>query len=342
MYRQGELAGFNNITITNFGAENSEEILSDFLVKYYENINNMPNIIYIPFEIEDLSTLMEYFKKAKGKKIDIKVPRTGENKNIMEMVLKNSGLFLEKKKYEKESNFSRVFNDVSDLQKALNLKNIPRRIECYDISNMGNSFPVGSMVVFTDGIPARNNYRHFKIKTVNGQDDFKMMQELLKRRLKYLNNSKIEIEESFYQKPDLIIIDGGKGQLSAVREVLNNYGMSDQIDLVSLAKKEEIIFSDIFKEGIAFEKSKNFMRLIIRIRDETHRFSVEFHQKLRDSNMTRSFLDSIKGIGEKKKQYIFEAANAKDDLKNLSLKDLADIKGITYNDAKNIYDALHR
>jgi excinuclease ABC subunit C len=342
MYRQGEFAGFNNITITNFGAENLEEILSDFLVKYYENINNMPNIIYIPFELEDMTTLMEYFKKTKGKKIDIKVPRTGGNKSIMEMALRNCGLFLEKKKYEKESNFNKVFNDVADLQKALKLKNIPRRIECYDVSNLKDSFPVGSMVVFIDGIPARNNYRHFKIRTVRGQDDFKMIQELLRRRLRYLSNSKIEIEESFYQKPDLIIIDGGKGQLNAAKEVLADCQMSGQIDLVSLAKKEEIIFSDIFKGGISFEKSKNFMRLIIRVRDETHRFSVEFHQKLRDSNMTRSFLDNIKGIGEKKKQYIFEASNSIDDLKNLLLKDLADIKGITYNDAKNIYDALHR
>ena len=143
MYRQGELAGFNNITIANFGVENIEEILSDFLIKYYENINNMPNIIYIPFELEDMNTLMEYFRKTKGKKIEIKVPKTGENKSIMEMALKNSSLFLEKKKYEKESNFSKVFNDISDLQKALNLKNIPRRIECYDISNLRRLFPCG-------------------------------------------------------------------------------------------------------------------------------------------------------------------------------------------------------
>jgi len=342
MYRQGELAGFNNITITNFGVENQQEIMSDFLIKYYENINNMPNIIYIPFETEDMYVLMEYFKKTKGKKIEIKVPRTGENRSIMEMAQKNSILFLEKKKYEKESNFNQVFNDITDLQKALKLKNIPRRIECYDVSNLGSSFPVGSMVVFIDGVPARDNYRHFKIKTVEGQDDFKMIQELLMRRLKYLSNSKIEIEESFYQKPDLIIIDGGRGQLSAAVEVFADCGVTDLIDLVSLAKKEEIIFSNIFKDGISFEKGKNFMRLIIRIRDETHRFSVGFHQKLRDSNMTKSLLDDIRGIGEKKKQYIFEASDSTDSIKNFSLKDLADIKGLTYNDAKNIYDALHR
>lgn len=342
MYRQGELAGFNNITITNFGTENIEDIMSDFLIKYYENINNMPSIIYIPFKIEDIDMLTKYFKKTKDKKIEIKVPKIGENRSIMDMALKNCSLFLEKKKFEKESNFSKVFDDAMDLKEALKLRNIPRRIECYDISNLKESFPVGSMVVFIDGIPAKNDYRHFKIKTVTGQDDFKMMHEVLKRRLRYLNNSKIEIEESFYQKPDLIIIDGGKGQLSAAQDALLETKISEQIDLISLAKKEEIIFSDYFKNGISFDKNENFMRMIIKIRDETHRFAVEFHQKLRDKNMTKSFLDNIKGIGEKKKQYIYEKSNSLDDLKNLAVSDLADIRGLTYQDAKNIYDALHK
>jgi len=342
MYRQGELAGFNNVIITGFGTENTEEILSDFLVRYYENINNMPLIIYIPFEVKDIDTITNYFQKIKDKKTEIKVPKAGENKNIMDLTLKNCRLFLEKKKFEKQSNFSKVFHDIMELKEKLKLKNIPGRIECYDISNLKESFPVGSMAVFINGNPVRNDYRHFKIKTVNNQDDFKMINEILKRRLKYLVNSKIEIKESFYEKPDLIIIDGGKGQLNAAKSALLEYGLAEQIDLISLAKKEEIIFSDNFENGISFDKSKNFMRMIIKIRDEAHRFAVEFHQKLRDANITKSFLDNIKGIGEKKKQYIYEKYNSLDELKNLTFKDLADIKGLTYNDAKNIYNALHK
>ncbi|MCL6086890.1 MAG: excinuclease ABC subunit UvrC [Actinobacteria bacterium] len=342
MYRQGELAGFNNVMITSFGSETLEEILSDFLIKYYENINNMPSKIYIPFEIGDIDTISAYFKKIKGKKIEFKVPKIRKNKSIIDMSINNCRLFLEKKKFEKQSNFNKVFSDVMDLKNALKLKNIPRRIECYDISNLKDSFPVGSMVVFLDGNPVRKDYRHFKIKTITGQDDFKMINEILKRRLRYLNNGGIEIEESFYQKPDLIIIDGGKGQMNAAKEALNETGMSDKIDLISLVKKEEIIFSSNFKEGITFEKSKNFMRMIIRIRDETHRFAVEFHQKLRNKNMTVSFLDNIKGIGEKKKQYIYEKISSMDDFKNFTVEDLADIKGLNYKDAKNIYDAIHK
>lgn len=342
MYRHGEFAGFNNVTITNSGNENLEEILSDFLIKYYEDINNMPSIIYIPFEIEDADTISKYFKKMKDKKVEIKVPKTAENKRIIDMAVRNCNLFIEKKKFEKQLNFDKVFSDVMDLKNALKLNNIPRRIECYDISNLKESFPVGSMVVFIDGKPSKSDYRHFKIRNVSGQDDFKMMNEILKRRLNYLKSSGIEIEDSFYQKPDLIIADGGKGQLNAVKDALLEAGLAEKIDLISLAKKEEVIFSDNFKNGILFDKSENFMRLIIKIRDETHRFAVEFHKKLRDKNMTLSFLDNIKGIGEKKKQYIYEKSNSLDDLKNLTVEDLADIKGLTYKDAKNIYNIFHK
>ena len=258
------------------------------------------------------------------------------------MSMNNCRHFLEKKKFEKQSNFDKAFSDIMDLRDALKLKNIPRRIECYDISNFKDSFPVGSMVVFFDGNSVRKDYRHFKIKTVPGQDDIKMLSEILKRRLMYLKKSGIEIEESFYQKPDLIIIDGGKGQMNVAKEALEENCLADKIDLISLAKKEEIIFSSYFKDGISFEKSKNFMRMIIRIRDESHRFALEFHQKLRNKNMAVSFLDNIKGIGEKKKQYIFEKISTIDDFKNFSLEELADIKGLSYKDAKNIYDTIHK
>jgi len=342
MYRQGELVGFNNVIISNYVSEIQEEILSDFLVRYYENINNLPSIIYIPFEINDLDVVIDYFKKVKDKKIEIKTPKTDENKKIMDLALRNCKLFLEKKNFENETNFSKAFHDIMELKEKLKLKNIPKRIECYDISNLKDTFPVGSMAVFINGIPAKEHYRHFKIKTISYQDDFKMINEILKRRLKYLKDSKLQINESFYEKPDLIIIDGGKGQFNIAKNTLNEFGLDKDIDLISLAKKEEIIFSSNFENGISFETNKNFMRIIIKIRDEAHRFAIEFHKKLRDSNMIKSFLDNIKGIGDKKKQYIFEKYNSIEELKNLTFKELTDIKGINYNDAKNIYNALHK
>ncbi|MDD3520314.1 MAG: excinuclease ABC subunit UvrC [Actinomycetota bacterium] len=342
MYRNGEFAGYSNFLLDNFEDMNKEEILSDFIVKYYENISNMPSKIYIPFLPESEELIIEFFIKTKNKRINLKVPKSGANKKIMDMVSNNCRLFAEKKKFEKQSNHDKLFNDLIELQGKLALSNIPRRIECYDISNLKESFAVGSMVVFADGYPLNNNYRHFKIKTVKGQDDFAMLQEVLERRLSYLKKSKIYFDESFYMKPDLIIIDGGKGQLSAASEVLEKNKLDKSIDIISIAKKEEIIFCKLHPEGIKINKDNGSMRIVIRLRDEAHRFALQYHRKLRDKNMTFSFFDSVKGIGEKKKAVLYENFNSMEELKNQDVKTLIKIKGITYIDAKNIYDALHK
>lgn len=342
MYRNGEFAGFSNFILDHLGEPEEEEILSDFIVKYYNDISNIPSTIYIPFSIQDEKTIIEFFIKTKGRKIKLKIPKTGKKKKILEMVQNNCRLYLEKKKFEKQANYDKLFNDLIDLQKRLALKNIPRRIECYDISNLKDSFPVGSMVVFKDGHPLKSNYRHFKIKTVQGQDDFAMLQEVLARRLSYLKKIKISIDESFYQKPDLIIIDGGKGQLSAAGEILSGYGLEESIDLISIAKAEEIIFGAHYPEGIKINKDTGSMRLVINLRDEAHRFALDYHRKIRDRQMISSFFDSVRGIGEKKKNILYENFNSVEELKMQSLENILKLKGISYTDAKNIYDALHK
>jgi excinuclease ABC subunit C len=218
---------------------------------------------------------------------------------------------------------------------------IPRRIECFDISNLQSSFAVGSMVVFIDGNPLPGNYRHFKIKTVPGQDDFAMIAEIVSRRIRYLTESKVKIENSFYIKPDLMVIDGGKAQFNAANSVLMENKLPD-INLISIAKKEEIIFCKKFIDGIKLDKSTTYMRIITRIRDEAHRFALSYHKKLRGKYMTHSLLDGITGIGEKKKENIFEKFNSVEELKLAKLEDLLDIKGLSYRDALNIYDGLHK
>lgn len=342
MYRNGEFAGFSNFILESFEDLSREEILADFIIKYYENISNMPSKIYIPFQAESEKSIIEFFMKTKNKKLSIRIPQSGEKKKIMDMVLNNCRLFADKKKFEKQSNHDKTYNDLIELQKKLALSNIPRRIECYDISNLRESFAVGAMVVFKDGYPLKNNYRHFKIKTVRGQDDFAMLQEILERRLSYLKKSKISIDESFYQRPDLIIIDGGRGQLASAREVLEEKGFKKSIDLISIAKKEEIIFGDRHPEGIKLNKDTGSMRIVLRLRDEAHRFALQYHRKIRDKNMVFSFFDSVRGIGEKKKTILYENFNSVDELKNQDIKVLLELKGINYTDAKNIYDALHK
>jgi excinuclease ABC subunit C len=340
-YREGELIAVNNFVISNIKHLKNKEILSEFIKKYYTDIDNMPSKIYTPFEVEDMSIISEWFENTKGKKIEIKVPKKGEKKKVINMATKNSKLYLNKKKFEKDVGSSKVYKHILKLKEILGLDNIPRRVECFDISNLKNSFAVGSMVVFVDGNPLNSNYRHFKINTVSGQDDCRMIEEIVTRRIKYLKGSKINIEDSFYIKPDLMVIDGGKAQFNTACNVLRQKGIFN-IDVISIAKKEEIIFCNKYRSGIKLDKNSNFMMIVTKIRDESHRFAVNYHRKLRDRYMTNSILDGINGIGEKKKYYIFKKINSIDELKSSSIEDLLNIRGLSYRDAVKVYNSLHK
>lgn len=340
-YQEGELAAVNNFIISNAMFLDEKEIISGFLKSYYLEIDNMSPTVYIPFQIEEVDAVSKWFSDLKGKKIEIKVARQQDKKDIMRMASKNAFLYLEKKKFEKTSGYSRVFKELLKLKEALGLANIPRRMECFDISNIGPSFAVGSMSVFTDAGPLLSNYRHFKIKAVEGQDDFAMIAEVVSRRLRYLSESTVDIEDSFYMKPELIIIDGGKAQYNAAKKVFEENSIVD-IDLISIAKKEEIIFNEKFPDGLSLDKHSEHMKIIIRIRDEAHRFAINYHKKLRSKYMTRSVLDGVKGIGEKKKALIQEKFADIEDLKACRLEELIKIKGLSYKDALNIYNSLNR
>ncbi|MGM0365822.1 MAG: excinuclease ABC subunit UvrC [Actinomycetota bacterium] len=340
-YRDGELAVVNNFLIENTDYMQQGDVISGFISRYYSGINNMPSAIYIPCPIEEQEGLQEWLKKVKGKKIEIRVPRRGDKKKVMDMAVKNARLYLEKKVFEKDSGHSRAYNELIKLRDELKLKNIPRRMECYDISNLKETFAVGSMAVFADGMPDKDSYRHFKIKNVSAQDDCAMLGEVLGRRIRYLGKDRFDMENSFFNPPDLIIVDGGKAQYNTASAVLNREGITG-IDLISIAKKEEVAFCSGYPRGIKLEAGKSYARVLIRIRDEAHRFAVDYHRRLRGKYMTSSFLDQIKGIGEKKKKYITESISSMEELKKSSVQELMNIKGISYKDAINIYNYLHK
>ncbi len=340
-YRSGTLALVNNFIMENRGRLEECQVLSGFINQYYENINNIPSKIYVPVSLEDSEIIEEWFSIEKEKKVRIKIPKTGGKKKIMEMVIRNAALYLKKKKFEKFTGHSQGYSGLLRLSNILGLENIPRRIECYDISNLGESFPVGSMTVAIDSNIKPVLYRHFKIRTVIGQDDCAMLREVINRRVKYLDKQGMNMEDSFYMKPDLIIIDGGKPQYETIKKALEQKRISD-IDIISIAKKEEMIFCQKFQDGIKFDLDSDILRIIIKLRDEAHRFAIGYHRKLRGKYMTNSILDQIKGIGEKKKAYILEGIDSIDEIKDKNIEDLINIKGINYNDAVNIYNSFHR
>jgi len=340
-YRGGALALVNNFIIENEARLKDDEMLSGFIIRYYENINSIPSKIYVPEELVDKMILVEWFRNEKERKVKILVPKMGEKRKIMDMVSKNTELYLEKKKYEKSSGHSQAYSDLLRMMKILGLKNIPRKLECYDISNLGERFPVGSMTVALDGEIKKEYYRHFKIRSIKGQDDCAMLAEMVTRRLRYLEGPVKDSTNSFYIRPDLIIIDGGKAQFNTISRILDQKGI-DTIDILSIAKKEEMIFCRRYQNGIKFDLDSEILRVLIRLRDEAHRFAVKYHRKLRDSYMTNSLLDEIKGIGQKKKAYILDNVDSIEVLKEISIEDIMNIKGISYKDAVNIYNSFHR
>jgi excinuclease ABC subunit C len=341
MYRSGTLALVNNFILENRGLLKDNQPIPLFINQYYENINSIPSKIYTSVSIKDSNLIEEWFRVKKSRKVIVKKPVKGEKKKIMDMAVRNAELYLEKKKFEKSTGHSQGYRDLIRLKDRLGLHNIPRRIECYDISNLGESFPVGSMTVACDGEIDPRHYRHFKIRSMSGQDDCAMLEEIVGRRLRYLGVPGTGIIESFDQNPDLLVIDGGKAQYSSVKKVIDRNGLGN-IDIISIAKKEEMIFCERFRNGVKLDPGSELMRIIIRLRDEAHRFAIGYHRKLRNRYMTNSVLDQIKGIGSKKKGYIMENVESVEELKEKSIEDLMNIKGINYRDAVNIYDSFHR
>ncbi len=345
-YRSGTLAVISNFTINNTRYTGQGEILSAFIREYYANMDDVPHKIFCPVEMESKELISKWLSKKAGRKIEVLIPRIGEKKRIMEMVVRNSVLYLEKKKFEKDIGQSKIYQDLEKLRKLLGLVNIPRKIECFDISNLKNSFPVGSMSVAVNGKLQSSSYRYFKIKTVTGQDDCRMIEEIISRRLRYLESkhpesAEIKKENIFRVKPDLMVIDGGKAQYSTVKNLLARKQMKN-IDVVSIAKKEEVIFCEKYPRGIKLNLNQSCVRILIKVRDEAHRFAVKYHRHLRGSNMLNSLLDNIKGIGEKKKKNIFESIESVEELKSMTIKDLTGIRGLSYKDAVSIYRNIHR
>ena len=275
--RAGKILSSKNFDVSET-AENLEEGLSSFILQYYNN-KLVPKTILTNLNL-DFGLIENALSILRGFNVEIKIPQKGIKKALVEMSLKNATDFLQK---EISKNKDQLFLDmVSSLKTSLNLKTLPNRIECYDISHISGTNKVGSMVVFSFGKPLKSDYRKFKIKTVEGNNDFACLQEILSRRIAEFDLQK---DKSFSKKPDLFVIDGGKGQLSSVLEILEKTSLGN-VEIVSLAEKLEEVFKPSSKNSIILEKGSKPLRLLQNIRDEAHRFAITFHRELRSKKMT--------------------------------------------------------
>lgn len=320
--RKGRMLGAKNLSEENVYFDKSEG-LADFITGYYKNAAEIPSEIIVFTEPADTELLETYLTGLADKKISVTVPVKGIRKQLVDMAGVNAEDYLKKSVERIRHKTDMTINACQKLQRVLNLSKYPKRMECYDISHISGVDKVGSMVVFTDGEKDAAEYRRFKIKTVEGNNDFESLKEVLKRRLSKLGTD----EEEKFPKPDLIIIDGGKGQLSSVKQIFDELNVKD-IDLVSLAKQEEEVFTLHSDRSVLIDKSDYALRLLQRIRDEAHRFAITFNRSLRGKRSLVSVLDGIDGVGKVKKKALLEKFKDLSGIMNAKKEDLMTVDGI--------------
>ena len=333
--RGGRMSGGRNFAVTD-AAFSAGEALSEFLARYYKEGAEVPSEIILSAET-DAALTENYLKEKFGVNASVLCPKQGVRKQLADMAKLNAQEYLSRNIEKIRHKEDMTVAACRRLQEVLSLSRYPRRMECYDISHISGVDKVGSMTVFIDGAADKSEYRRFKIRTVEGNNDFACLKEVLKRRLSKLGTE----EEERFPKPDLIIIDGGKGQLSSVKEIFDELGVKD-IDLISLAKREEEIFTPASREPVVLEKSDYCLRMLQRIRDEAHRFAITFNRDLRQKRTLSSLLREIPGVGKARQQALMEKFKDISGILAASAEELQSVEGIGAARAREIWDYLHK
>jgi len=290
----------------------------------------VPKELLIEDEVEDQMLIEDWLSSKKGQKVNIKVPQKGEKKDLIEMVRKNAVEYLEKFSHINKVQYEKTTGVLNELKDLLNLNNVPNRIEAYDISNIQGVDSIGSMIVLTNGKKNRKEYRRFKIKTVIGPNDYASMAEIVERRLKY---------ENF---PDVILLDGGIGQVGAVEKVLKSYNVD--IPLWGMYKDDKHRTKGLIsrEKEIELDKSSNIYKFVASIQEEVHNFAITYHRSLRSKHITKSELDDIQGIGEKRKKALLSYFKTIENIKKAELEELQKVEGMNKISAESVYNFFRK
>ncbi|WP_304681292.1 excinuclease ABC subunit UvrC, partial [uncultured Clostridium sp.] len=342
--RDGKILGREHFIFENTANESTAEILEEFIASFYGGTAKIPKTIFVP-EINEVDLIEEYLTIKRGSKVWIKVPKKGQKKDMLEMVKNNARITLEKfkDKYLKDKEINKI--SLQELQNLLELDEWPNRIESYDISNIQGVDSVGTMVVFEEGRAKNSDYRRFKIKTVKGANDYDSMREILTRRFNHGLEEVKAIQErnlklsagKFSNFPDLIMMDGGKGQVNVALEVLESLNIN--IPVCGLVKDDKhqtrgIVYNN---DELIINRSSNLMQLIRRIQDEVHRFAITYHRSLRDKRTLHSILDDIPNIGEKRRRALLMKFGSVENIKKAKIEELLEVPSIDKKSAESIY-----
>ena len=328
--RNGKIVGREHFILEGVMDSTRESILGSFVKQFYMEQEYVPKEIIIEDEIEDSFILSEWLSSKKGQKVTIRVPQKGEKKSLIEMVRKNAIEYLEKFSDMNKRQYEKSIGALEELKQILNLDNIPKRIESFDISNIQGVDSIGSMVVFTNGKKDKKEYRRYKIKTVIGPNDYDSMAEIVERRLKYGDF------------PDLMLLDGGKGQVSAVKKVLNKYNV--EIPLWGMYKDDKHRTKGLISQEkeIELDRTSNLYRFVASIQEEVHNYAISYHRSLRNKSLTKSELDDIQGIGEKRKKALLNHFKDIEAIKKATFEELLEVEGMNKTSSESVYNYFRK
>jgi excinuclease ABC subunit C len=345
--RRGRLIGREYFMLEGTEEEKDHTVIASFLKQFYDEAAYVPPEILLPKEVAEAMVIEEWLRTRRGTKVALRVPRRGPKKELVQMAIENATETLAHLRAQWLADESQHTVALAELQESLNLSIPPTRIEGYDISNIQGTAATGSMVVFVKGVPRKSDYRRFRIKSVTGSNDFAMIQEVLRRRFKRAvaarekkaGTEMSSKDDKWAVMPDLILIDGGKGQLNAALEVLEEYGL-DNLAVVGLAKRNEELFLPGQRDSVILPRSSQGLFLVQRVRDEAHRFAVAHHRSIRRKAGLASQLDAVPGIGSKRRAALLKQFGSLEAIRAASLEELAAVPGMTQKAAQAVKDFL--
>lgn len=335
--RNNKLIGRESFTLQGVRSEEPSQIITSFVKQFYDSSPYIPPLILLQYPIQDRGFIEKWLQDRRGGSVHLEVPQKGSKKQLVDTVAENARQGLEQLKIKQIAAPGQVKAALSEIQKELGLSGPPRRIEGYDISNIQGTAATGSMVVFEEGRPHPNSYRHFKIKTVPAANDYAMLQEVIRRRFKRKDSE--DSGKDWAITPDLILVDGGRGQLNAIREAMQETGAGD-IPAAGLAKENEEIYLPEKPSPLVLPRNSPGLQLLQRLRDEAHRFAVGYHQKVHKRSSFTSALDGITGLGPKRKRTLLRRFGSVNAIRQATVEDLLSVEGINKGLAERIKSSL--
>ncbi len=340
--RDGRLIDRYGFHLENVDGQDTATLLEAFLIEYYGSAPSMPPQIVVPPDSGDTSVLADFLSERRGSRVEVRAPARGEKRRLQELATQNARLALESEVLQVERKRVRRVEALEELREALNLESLPLRIECYDVSNIQGESVVGSMVVFQDAMPKKAHYRKFGVRTLDGQDDYAALAEVIARRFARLQDATSEdYDESFAATPNLVVIDGGKGQLAAALAAMQAYDLP-RVAVISLAKRAEEVFVPGEPEPIVLDRNSPGLHLLQRVRDEAHRFALDFHRQRRQAKARESIFDTLQGVGPVRRRALLRHFGSAERFLAASQEELEGVPGIPARTARAIYAQLHK